>query len=164
MTIAKPALRPVNPQFSSGPCTKIPGWTPDLLKTASVGRSHRSSEGKARIKEAITLTREVLEVPADYRIGIVPASDTGAVEMALWSLLGARGVDILAWESFGEGWVSDVLKQLKLKDVNKHLAPYGELPELEKINFSNDVVFRGMVSTSGVRVPDAKWIPADRQG
>ncbi len=164
MTIAKPALRPVNPQFSSGPCAKIPGWTPDLLKTASVGRSHRSSEGKARLKEAIALTREVLEVPADYRIGIVPASDTGAVEMALWSLLGARGVDILAWESFGEGWVGDVLKQLKLKDVTKHLAPYGELPDLEKINFSNDVVFTWNGTTSGVRVPDAKWIPADRQG
>ena len=164
MTIAKPALRPVNPQFSSGPCAKIPGWTPDLLKTASVGRSHRSSEGKARLKEAITLTREVLEVPEDYRIGIVPASDTGAVEMALWSLLGARGVDILAWESFGEGWVGDVLQQLKLKGVTKHLAPYGELPDLENVNFSNDVVFTWNGTTSGVRVPDAKWIPADRQG
>ena len=164
MTIAKPALRPANPQFSSGPCAKIPGWTPDLLKTASVGRSHRSGEGKARLKEAVTLTREVLEVPADHRIGIVPASDTGAVEMALWSLLGARGVDILAWESFGEGWVSDVLKQLKLKDVTKHLAPYGELPDLEKVNFSNDVVFTWNGTTSGVRVPDAEWIPADRQG
>jgi phosphoserine aminotransferase len=164
MTTAKPALRPENPQFSSGPCAKIPGWTPDLLKTASVGRSHRSSEGKARLKEAVTLTREVLEVPAEHRIGIVPASDTGAVEMALWSLLGARGVDILAWESFGEGWVNDVLKQLKLKDVNKHLAPYGELPDLDKVNFSNDVVFTWNGTTSGVRVPDAKWIPADRQG
>lgn len=164
MTIAKPALRPVNPQFSSGPCAKIPGWTPDLLKSASVGRSHRSSEGKARLKEAIALTREVLEVPVHYRIGIVPASDTGAVEMALWSLLGVRGVDILAWESFGEGWVSDVLKQLKLKDVTKHLAPYGELPDLEKVNFSNDVVFTWNGTTSGVRVPDAKWISADREG
>jgi phosphoserine aminotransferase len=164
MTTAKPALRPANPQFSSGPCAKIPGWTPDLLKTASVGRSHRSSEGKARLKEAVTLTREVLEVPAEHRIGIVPASDTGAVEMALWSLLGARGVDILAWESFGEGWVGDVLKQLKLKDVTKHLAPYGELPDLDKVNFSNDVVFTWNGTTSGVRVPDAKWIPADRQG
>ena len=164
MTIANPALRPVTPQFSSGPCAKIPGWTPDLLKTASVGRSHRSADGKARLKEAIALTREILEVPADYRIGIVPASDTGAVEMALWSLLGARGVDILAWESFGEGWVADVLKQLKLKDVTKHLAPYGELPDLEKVNFSNDVVFTWNGTTSGVRVPDAKWIPANREG
>jgi phosphoserine aminotransferase len=164
MTIAKPALRPEHPQFSSGPCAKIPGWTPNLLKSASVGRSHRSNEGKARLKETINLTREVLEVPADYRIGIVPASDTGAVEMALWSLLGTRGVDILAWESFGEGWVSDVLKQLKLESVTKHLAPYGELPDLEKVNFSNDVVFTWNGTTSGVRVPDANWIPADRQG
>ena len=164
MTIPKPALRPNNPQFSSGPCAKIPDWTPELLKTASVGRSHRSGEGKARLKEAIELTREVLEVPAGHRIGIVPASDTGAVEMALWSLLGARGVDILAWESFGEGWVSDVLKQLKLKDATKHLAPYGELPDLERVNFSNDVVFTWNGTTSGVRVPDAEWIPADRKG
>jgi phosphoserine aminotransferase len=164
MTTAKPALRPANPQFSSGPCAKIPGWTPDLLKTALIGRSHRSGEGKSRLKEAVTLTREVLEVPAEHRIGIVPASDTGAVEMALWSLLGARGVDILAWESFGEGWVSDVLKQLKLKDVSKHLASYGELPDLEKVNFSNDVVFTWNGTTSGVRVPDAEWIPANRQG
>ena len=164
MTTAKPALRPANPQFSSGPCTKIPGWTPDLLKSASLGRSHRSGEGKARLKQAIDLTRDVLEVPSDYCIGIVPASDTGAVEMALWSLLGARGVDILAWESFGEGWVSDVLKQLKLKDVNKHLAPYGELPDLSSVNFSNDVVFTWNGTTSGVRVPDAGWIPANREG
>jgi phosphoserine aminotransferase len=164
MTTAKPALRPANPQFSSGPCTKIPGWTPDLLKSASLGRSHRSGEGKARLKQAIDLTRDVLEVPSDYRIGIVPASDTGAVEMALWSLLGARGVDILAWESFGEGWVSDVLKQLKLKDVNKHLAPYGELPDLSRVNFSNDVVFTWNGTTSGVRVPDAGWIPVNREG
>ena len=164
MTTAKPALRPTNPQFSSGPCAKIPGWTPDLLKSASLGRSHRSGEGKARLKQAIDLTRDVLEVPSDYRIGIVPASDTGAVEMALWSLLGARGVDILAWESFGEGWVSDVLKQLKLKDVNKHLAPYGELPDLSRVNFSNDVVFTWNGTTSGVRVPDAGWIPANREG
>ncbi len=164
MTTAKPALRPANPQFSSGPCTKIPGWIPDLLKSASLGRSHRSGEGKARLKQAIDLTRDVLEVPSDYRIGIVPASDTGAVEMALWSLLGARGVDILAWESFGEGWVSDVLKQLKLKDVNKHLAPYGELPDLSRVNFSNDVVFTWNGTTSGVRVPDAGWIPVNREG
>ena len=164
MTIAKPALRPVNPQFSSGPCAKIPGWSPQLLTSASLGRSHRSAEGKARLKQAIDLTREVLEVPADYHIGIVPASDTGAVEMALWSLLGARGVDILAWESFGEGWVNDVLKQLKLKDVNTHVAPYGELPDFTRINFSNDVVFTWNGTTSGVRVPDADWIPADRQG
>jgi phosphoserine aminotransferase len=164
MTDSKPALRPANPQFSSGPCAKIPGWTTDLLKTASLGRSHRSVEGKARLKEAIALTREILEVPANYLIGIVPASDTGAVEMAMWSLLGARGVDMLAWESFGEGWVGDVLKQLKLKDVNKHIAPYGELPDFGKVNFDNDVVFTWNGTTSGVRVPNAEWIAADREG
>ena len=123
MTNMKPAMRPQSAQFSSGPCAKIPGWTPQLLDKALTGRSHRSSEGKARLKLAIQLTREVLEVPANYLIGIVPASDTGAVEMALWSLLGARGVDMLAWESFGEGWVSDVLKQLKLKDARQLVAP-----------------------------------------
>jgi phosphoserine aminotransferase len=164
MTDSKPALRPKNPQFSSGPCAKIPGWTVDLLKTASLGRSHRSDEGKARLKEAITLTREILEVPADYLIGIVPASDTGAVEMAMWSLLGARGVDMLAWESFGEGWVTDVIKQLKLKDVNKYIAPYGELPDFSRVNFVNDVVFTWNGTTSGVRVPNANWIPANREG
>jgi len=164
MTDSKPALRSANPQFSSGPCAKIPGWTTDLLKTASLGRSHRSVEGKARLKEAIALTREILEVPANYLIGIVPASDTGAVEMAMWSLLGARGVDMLAWESFGEGWVGDVLKQLKLKDVNKHIAPYGELPDFGKVNFDNDVVFTWNGTTSGVRVPNAEWIAADREG
>ncbi len=164
MTDSKPALRPANPQFSSGPCAKIPGWTTDLLKTASLGRSHRSVEGKARLKEAIALTRDILEVPADYLIGFVPASDTGAVEMAMWSLLGARGVDMLAWESFGEGWVGDVLKQLKLKDVNKHIAPYGELPDFGKVNFANDVVFTWNGTTSGVRVPNAEWIAADREG
>ena len=164
MTDNKPALRPVNPQFSSGPCAKIPGWNTDLLKTACLGRSHRSGEGKARLKEAISLTREILEVPANYLIGIVPASDTGAVEMAMWSLLGARGVDMLAWESFGEGWVNDVLKQLKLKDVSKHIAPYGELPDFTKVNFANDVVFTWNGTTSGVRVPNADWIPATREG
>jgi phosphoserine aminotransferase len=164
MTIVKPALRPACAHFSSGPCAKIPGWTPKLLETASVGRSHRSGEGKARLKLAIQLTREVLEVPDDYLIGIVPASDTGAVEMAMWSLLGARGVEMLAWESFGEGWVSDVAKQLKLKDMRKVIAPYGELPDLASVNFDNDVVFTWNGTTSGVRVADASWIPADRQG
>lgn len=164
MTTTKPQAKPARAQFSSGPCAKIPGWTPDLLKNASLGRSHRSAEGKARLKLAITLTREVLEVPADYRIGIVPASDTGAVEMALWSLLGARGVDMVAWESFGEGWITDVVKQLKLKDVAKHIGPYGELPDLSKINFAKDVVFTWNGTTSGVRVPNADWIPANREG
>jgi phosphoserine aminotransferase len=164
MTDKKPAVRPANAQFSSGPCAKIPGWTPDKLNTALTGRSHRSGEGKKRLKRAIDLTRDVLQVPAGYKIGIVPASDTGAVEMALWSLLGARGVDMLAWESFGEGWVSDVVKQLKLPDVRKMIAPYGELPDLAQVDFSRDVVFTWNGTTSGVRVPDANWIPANREG
>jgi phosphoserine aminotransferase len=164
MTIDKPAVRPANPHFSSGPCAKIPGWTPHLLKNALTGRSHRSREGKARLKRAIDLTREVLEVPGSHLIGIVPASDTGAVEMALWSLLGARGVDLLAWESFGEGWVSDVVKELKLDDARVIKAPYGELPDLSQVDFSRDVVFTWNGTTSGVRVPDAQWIPNDREG
>jgi phosphoserine aminotransferase len=164
MTNPKPALRPVNPQFSSGPCAKIPGWTPDLLTNALLGRSHRSGEGKARLKRAILLTREVLEVPDTHLIGIVPASDTGAVEMAMWSLLGQRPVDMLAWESFGEGWVTDVAKQLKLKDTRTFTAPYGELPDLAQVDFSRDVVFTWNGTTSGVRVPDAAWIPANREG
>ncbi|MFT3671137.1 phosphoserine transaminase [Aestuariivirga sp.] len=164
MTDQKPAVRPANAHFSSGPCAKFPGWTPDKLKNALTGRSHRSGEGKKRLKRAIDLTREVLQVPADYKIGIVPASDTGAVEMAMWSLLGQRGVDMLAWESFGEGWVSDVVKQLKLPDVRKMIAPYGELPDLSKVDFSRDVVFTWNGTTSGVRVPDANWIPANREG
>ncbi len=164
MTIAKPAVRPAITHFSSGPCAKIPGWTPQLLDTAFLGRSHRSTEGKARLKRAIALTREVLEVPADYRIAIVPASDTGAVEMALWSLLGQRGVDLLAWESFGEGWVGDVVSQLKLKDTRTLGAPYGELPDLNLVDFNRDVVFTWNGTTSGVRVADAAWIPAGRAG
>jgi phosphoserine aminotransferase len=164
MTMTKPATRPACAHFSSGPCAKIPGWTPQLLETASLGRSHRSGEGKARLRQAITLTREVLEVPDDHLIGIVPASDTGAVEMAMWSLLGERPVDMLAWESFGEGWVSDVVKQLKLKDARKLVAPYGELPDLASVNFDHDVVFTWNGTTSGVRVADASWIPADRKG
>jgi phosphoserine aminotransferase len=165
MTYApRPALRPASPHFSSGPCAKIPGWTPDKLANALTGRSHRSSEGKARLKRAIALTREVLAVPENYLIGIVPASDTGAVEMALWSLLGQRGVDLLAWESFGEGWASDVVKQLKLKDVRVLKAPYGDLPDLGQVDFSHDVVFTWNGTTSGVRVPNGDWIRADRTG
>jgi phosphoserine aminotransferase len=160
----KPAARPARAHFSSGPCAKIPGWTADLLNTDSLGRSHRSSLGKARLKRAITLTRDVLEVPDTHLIGIVPASDTGAVEMAMWSLLGQRPVDMLSWESFGDGWVSDVMKQLKLKDARKLTAPYGELPDLSAVNFDHDVVFTWNGTTSGVRVPDAQWIPADRKG
>jgi phosphoserine aminotransferase len=160
----KPAARPARAHFSSGPCAKIPGWTANLLNTESLGRSHRSSLGKARLKRAITLTRDVLEVPDTHLIGIVPASDTGAVEMAMWSLLGQRPVDMLAWESFGDGWVSDVMKQLKLKDARKLTAPYGELPDLSSVDFDHDVVFTWNGTTSGVRVPDANWIPADRKG
>ena len=164
MNATKPGMRPAIPHFSSGPCAKRPGWTLQALKDAVVGRSHRSKLGKARLKQAIDLTRDILGVPADYRIGIVPASDTGAVEIALWSLLGARPVTMLAWESFGEGWVTDVEKQLKLKDVTLIKAPYGELPDLAKVDFDTDVVFTWNGTTSGVRVPDADWIKADRKG
>ena len=159
-----PGVRPVTPHFSSGPCAKRPGWSLQTLTDAALGRSHRAKIGKAKLKRAIDLTREVLEVPADYRIGIVPASDTGAVEMALWSLLGQRPVTMLAWESFGEGWVSDVLKELKLKDASVLKAPYGELPDLTKVDFATDVVFTWNGTTSGVRLPNANWIPANRQG
>ncbi|SEQ12513.1 phosphoserine aminotransferase apoenzyme [Devosia sp. YR412] len=159
-----PTVKPANPNFSSGPCAKRPGWTVEALANALVGRSHRSKPGKARIQQAIDLTRELLKVPADYRIGIVPASDTGAVEMALWSMLGARGVDMLAWESFGEGWVTDVSKQLKLDDVRILKAGYGDLPNLAEVDFNRDVVFTWNGTTSGVRVENADWIAADRQG
>ena len=164
MTNAIPAVRPAVPHFSSGPCAKRPGWSLSALTDAVLGRSHRSKIGKAKLKRAIELTREVLEVPADYRIGIVPASDTGAVEMALWSMLGARPVTMLAWESFGEGWVSDVSKELKLKNVTVLKAGYGELPDLAKVDPASDVVFTWNGTTSGVRVPNADWIAADRSG
>ncbi len=159
-----PGVRPVTPHFSSGPCAKRPGWSLQALTDAALGRSHRAKIGKAKLKRAIDLTREVLEVPADYRIGIVPASDTGAVEMAMWSLLGQRPVTMLAWELFGEGWVSDVVKELKLKNATVLTAPYGELPDLAKVDFATDVVFTWNGTTSGVRVPNANWISADRQG
>src|SRR5215467_1176786 len=164
MTNAMPGLRPQIPHFSSGPCAKRPGWSLQALTDAALGRSHRAKLGKAKLKRAIDLTREILEVPADYRIGIVPASDTGAVEMALWSLLGARPVTMLAWESFGEGWVSDVQKELRLKDVTLLKSGYGDLPDLKAVDWSNDVVFTWNGTTSGVRVPNSDWIAADRQG
>src|SRR5580698_81745 len=164
MTAAKPASRPNVPHFSSGPCAKRPGWNPQNLKDAALGRSHRAKVGKAKLKLAIELTREVLEVPAGYRIGIVPASDTGAVEMALWSLLGPRPVTTIAWESFGEGWVSDIVKELKLKDVTKLHAGYGEIPDLAKADPASDIVFTWNGTTSGVRVPNADWISAKREG
>jgi phosphoserine aminotransferase len=164
MTTQKPGVRPAIPHFSSGPCAKRPGWSLQALTDAALGRSHRAKIGKAKLKRAIDLTRALLEVPADYRIGIVPASDTGAVEMALWSLLGARPVTVLAWESFGQGWVTDITKQLQLKDVSVVTAPYGELPDLSKIDSNRDVVFTWNGTTSGVRVPNGEWIAADRAG
>lgn len=160
----KPDIRPLNAQFSSGPCTKRPGWTVEALQDAPLGRSHRAKVGKSKLKEAIDLTREILQIPADYRIGIVPASDTGAVEMALWSLLGERGVDMVAWESFGAGWVTDVVKQLRLEDARTFTAPYGEIVDFTQVDFDRDVVFTWNGTTSGVRVPNADFIPADRKG
>jgi phosphoserine aminotransferase len=164
MTISMPAARPAVPHFSSGPCAKRPGWNLQNLTDAFVGRSHRAKAGRAKLKRLIDLTRDVLEVPADYRIGIVPASDTGAVEMAMWSLLGARPVTMLAWESFGEGWVNDVLKELKLKNTTIVKAEYGELPDLAKVSWTSDVVFTWNGTTSGVRVRNGDWIAADREG
>jgi len=164
MATTPPGARPVNACFSSGPCAKRPGWTLPSLQDAALGRSHRAKIGKTKLKLAIELTREILQVPADYKIGIVPASDTGAVEMALWTLLGARGVDVLAWESFGEGWVTDIVKQLKIKDARTLKAAYGEIVDLASVNFDNDVVFTWNGTTSGVRVPNGDWIKADRKG
>ena len=162
-TIPRPALRPARPEFSSGPCAKRPGWTPEALKDAVLGRSHRSKPGKARLQAAIDLTRKVLEVPDNYLIGIVPGSDTGAVEMAMWSLLGPRRVQLLAFESFGKDWVTDVVKQLKLP-AEVLEAPYGELPDLSRVDPAADLVFTWNGTTSGVRVPDASFISADREG
>ncbi len=159
-----PALRPADPCFSSGPTTKRPGWSLDALNNVLSGRSHRSKPGKAKLKQAIELTREVLCVPDDYRIGIVPASDTGAVEMALWSLLGERGVDVAAWESFGADWITDVFGQLKLGDTREFLADFGKLPDLSQLDFDRDVIFTWNGTTSGVRVPNGDFIPADRKG
>ena len=164
MTSAIPSVRPRVPHFSSGPCAKRPGWSLQKLTGAFLGRSHRAKDGKAKLKRAIDLTREVLQVPADYRIGIVPASDTGAIEMALWSLLGAKPVTMLAWESFGEGWVNDVVKELKVKNVTVLRAPYGELSDLSAVDPASDVVFTWNGTTSGARVLNADWIAADRTG
>jgi phosphoserine aminotransferase len=165
MTIpAKPNLRPSHTHFSSGPCAKRPGWNTDALKDAAVGRSHRGKLGKGKIVELLRLSRDILGMPDDYLLGIVPASDTGAVEMALWSLLGPRGIDVLAWESFGQGWVTDITKQLRLTDVRVLSAPYGELPDLSAVNFNRDVIFTWNGTTSGVRVPNGDWIPDQRGG
>lgn len=162
--MTKPTIYPQNPNFSSGPCAKRPGWRVDVLQSALVGRSHRSKPGKARLQEVIERSKAVLGMPADYLCGIVPASDTGAVEMALWSLLGARGVDLLGWESFGKGWITDVQKQLRLSDVRSFTADYGQLPDLSQVDWQRDVVFTWNGTTSGVRVPDGEWIAADRSG
>ena len=162
--LPKPDIRPANPRFSSGPCTKRPGWTPGALAGALLGRNHRSKEAKARLDLALVTTRELLKLPDGYRVGIVPASDTGAVEMALWSLLGPRGVDVLAWDSFSRDWVTDIVEQIKLKDVRAMVAPYGELPDLAKVDFDRDVVFAWNGTTAGVRVPNGEWIAEDRRG
>ncbi len=160
----KPAQRPNCAQFSSGPCAKRPGWTPKTLDKAFLGRSHRAKEGKARLKLAIDKTKAILGIPADYLVGIVPGSDTGAYEMAMWTMLGARGVDALSWESFGEGWVTDMAKQLKLKDMRTLKAPYGKLPDLTEVDFTRDVLFTWNGTTSGVKVANGDWIPANREG
>jgi phosphoserine aminotransferase len=160
----KPAMRPLNPNFSCGPCAKRPGWTPAALEGALLGRSHRSSEGRARLKRAIDMTRDILGLPGDYLVAIVPASDTGAFEMAMWNLLGTRGVDGLAWESFGRIWLTDMVQQLRLADARTMEAPFGHLPDLSKVDFSRDVMFTANGTTSGVKVPDYDWIPHDRAG
>jgi len=161
--VTKPQGKPARPFFSSGPCAKPPGWSPEKLATESLGRSHRAKIGKSRLQYSIDLMREVLELPDTHRIGIVPGSDTGAFEMAMWTMLGARGVTALAWESFGEGWVTDAVKQLKL-EPKVHRADYGQLPDLDKVDWTDDVLFTWNGTTSGVRVPDGEWIPDDREG
>ena len=164
MSISKPEVRPNNCNFSSGPCAKRPDWSVSALKDALVGRSHRSALGKARLKESTDRMASVLDIPKGYRVGIVAGSDTGAVEMCLWSMLGGRSVDMLAWESFSSGWVTDVVKQLKLKDVNVYEADYGKLPDVSKVNFDNDVVFAWNGTTSGACLPNGDWIASDRKG
>jgi len=160
----KPNLKPENPNFSSGPTTKRPNWSLSNLKSAHLGRSHRSAECKSKLSEVITRTKKILNLPEDYLLGIMPGSDTGALEASLWNLLGLRGVDVLAWENFGKDWVIDVVDQLKIKNLNVFEADYGELPNLSKVNFNNDVIFTWNGTTSGVRVPNGDWIPDDREG
>ncbi|MEM7552529.1 MAG: phosphoserine transaminase [Cyanobacteria bacterium P01_A01_bin.84] len=163
-TSQKPTIRTQNPNFSSGPCSKRPGWSLDSLKDSTVGRSHRSKLGKAKLAEVIELSKEVLQIPNGYKLGIVPASDTGAFEMAMWTMLGQRGVDAIAWESFGKGWITDALKQLKLKDINVYEADYGQIPDLSVVDTDRDVIFTWNGTTSGAKVPNADWIKDDRQG
>ena len=162
--VARPATRPAVPNFSSGPCAKRPGWTPSALADAAVGRSHRAKIGKAKLAEVITKSKSILGMPADWKLGIVAGSDTGAVEMALWSMLGARGIDVLAWESFGEGWVTDIVKQLKLPNVRTLTADYGKIVDLAQVDWKNDVIFTWNGTTSGVRAPNGDWIAANREG
>ena len=164
INVEKPQERPLNPNFSSGPCAKRPGWNISNLSNALVGRSHRSAPGRKRIQEVLDKTRQVLQIPENYKIGIMAGSDTGAVETALWSMLGARGVDMLQWESFGKGWVGDAVNQLNLSDIRELKAEYGKLPCLKNVDFTRDVVFTWNGTTSGVRIPDADWIPDDREG
>lgn len=160
----QPAQRPARPNFSSGPCAKRPGWRPDVLRNALIGRSHRSDEGKQRLHQLIEKTKALLELPADYRAAIIPGSNTGAFELALWSMLGARGVDVLAWESFGKGWITDITEQLRLTNVRTIEADYGKLPDLRHVDFRRDVIFTWNGTTSGVRIPDAEWIPENKEG
>ena len=160
----RPTLKPRNPNFSSGPCAKRPGWSLSALEDAALGRSHRAAIGRAKIQEVIERSRQVLGVPEDYRIAVVPASDTGAVEMCMWSMLGGRGVDVLAWESFSQGWVTDITKHLRIEDERVLAAEFGHLPDLAQVDFSRDVVFAWNGTTSGVRVPDGEWIADDREG
>ena len=160
----KPSVCPANPNFASGPCTKRPGWSPTVLNEALVGRSHRSVAAKQRIQQVLELSRDLLLLPDDYRVAVTPASDTGAFEMAMWSMLGPRGVDLLVWESFGAGWAKDIVNQLLLHDIRVFKADYGSLPDLEQADFARDVVFTWNGTTSGVCIPDGKWIAPDRQG
>ena len=164
MTLIKPSTKPSNPNFSSGPCAKRPGWDLSVLKNAPIGRSHRSKECKDKLKEAIVKSKKVLKLPDSYTLAIMAGSNTGALESAMWSLLGCKGVDVLAWENFGKDWIIDVLEQLKIENVNSYVADYGKLPDLKKINFKNDIIFTWNGTTSGVRVHDAKWIPDNREG
>jgi len=164
MTLVKPSSKPSNPNFSSGPCAKRPGWELSVLKNTPIGRSHRSKECKDKLNQAIVKSKQVLKLPDSYSLAIMTGSNTGALEAAMWSLLGCKGVDVLAWENFGKDWVIDVLEQLKIENVNSYVSDYGKLPDLSKVNFKNDVIFTWNGTTAGVRVPDAKWIPDDREG
>jgi len=164
MTLVKPSSKPSNPNFSSGPCAKRPGWELSVLKNTPIGRSHRSKECKDKLNQAIVKSKQVLKLPDSYNLAIMTGSNTGALEAAMWSLLGCKGVDVLAWENFGKDWVIDVLEQLKIENVNSYVSDYGKLPDLGKVNFKNDVIFTWNGTTAGVRVPDAKWIPDDREG